>query len=148
MGIEVQSIGHIGVPVSDMDRSLRFYHDLLGLEIISSREVSGERVSSGVQVPNAQIKITLLDAGNTRIELLQYLSPIGKGFDRQNNDVGSMHLTFEVADLQATYDLLQEHRVPCNTPPFPSSFPPGTGWFYARDPDGMTVEFNGPFSSA
>lgn len=146
MTIEVRGIGHIGVPVSDMDRSLRFYHDLLGLEIISSREVSGERVSAGVQVPNAQIKITLLDAGNTRIELLQYLSPIGKEFDRQNNDVGSMHLTFEVADLQATYDLLREHGVPCNTPPFPSSFPPGTGWFYARDPDGMTVEFNGPFA--
>ena len=86
----------------------------------------------------------LLEAGNARIELLQYLNPVGKPFDRQNNDVGSMHVTFEVADIQATYDRLQELGVPCNTPPYPATYPEGWGWFYARDPDGITVEFNGP----
>jgi len=146
VSIKVQGIGHIGVPVSDMERSLWFYHDLLGLEIISGREVSGERVSAGVQVPDAWIKITLLEAGNTRLELLQYLHPVGEPFDRKNNDVGSAHLALQVADLQATYDRLQAAAVPCNTPPYPSSYPPGSGWFYARDPDGMTVEFNGPLA--
>lgn len=146
MNIEVRAVAHIGIPVSDMERSLQFYHDALGLEIVSSREVSGERVSAGVQVPDARIKITLLEAGNAQLELLQYLNPVGRPFDRQNNDVGTAHVSFEVADIRATYDRLQALGISCNTPPFPSSYPEGWGWFYARDPDGITLEFNGPLN--
>ena len=144
--IDIQAIAHLGIPVSDIDQSLQFYHEALRLEIISVREVSGERISAGVQVPDAQIKIALLDAGNARLELLQYLNPVGVPFDRQNNDVGTTHIALNVADLQAIYDRLQALGVPCNTAPFPSSYPERWGWFYARDPDGITVEFNGPLS--
>ena len=144
--IDIQAIAHLGIPVSDIDQSLQFYHEALGLEIISIREVSGERISAGVQVSEAQIKIALLEAGNARLELLQYLHPVGVPFDRQNNDVGATHIALNVADLQATYDQLQALGVPCNTQPFPSSYPEGWGWFYARDPDGITVEFNGPLN--
>jgi catechol 2,3-dioxygenase-like lactoylglutathione lyase family enzyme len=144
--IDIQAVAHLGIPVSDLDQSLQFYHDALGLEIISVREVSGERISSGVQVPDARIKIALLEAGNARLELLQYLNPVGKRFDRQNNDIGATHIALNVADLQATYDRLQALGVSCNTSPFPSSYPEGWGWFYACDPDGITVEFNGPLN--
>ena len=144
--IDIQAVAHLGIPVSDLDQSLQFYHDALGLEIISVREVSGERISAGVQVPDARIKIALLEAGNARLELLQYLNPVGKRFDRQNNDIGATHIALNVADLQATYDRLQALGVSCNTSPFPSSYPEGWGWFYACDPDGITVEFNGPLN--
>jgi catechol 2,3-dioxygenase-like lactoylglutathione lyase family enzyme len=144
--IDVQAVAHVGIPVSDIERSLQFYHEALGLEIVSVREISSERISAGVQVPDAQIKIALLDAGNARLELLQYVNPVGKPFDLQNNDVGASHIALNVADLQATYGRLQTLGVPCNTPPFPSSYPEGWGWFYARDPDGITVEFNGPLN--
>lgn len=144
MSIEVRSVVHIGIPVSDMERSLQFYHDALGLRIDSSREVSGEIISAGVQVPGARIKITLLEAGNTKLELLQYLEPVGKAFGRRNNDVGASHVAFIVADIHDTYERLQELGIPCNTAPYPATHPEGWGWFYARDPDGITVEFNGP----
>ena len=85
----------------------------------------------GYRSPEAQIKIALLEAGNARLELLQYLNPVGKQFDRQNNDVGATHIALNVADLQATYDRLQALGVSCNTQPFPSSYPEGWGWFYA-----------------
>lgn len=144
--IEIEKVAHIGVPVMDMERSLAFYRDALGLKFLSTREVSGDHISGGVQVADAQIKITLLEAGNTIIELLQYLHPVGQAFDRQNNDAGSTHITFNVTDIQGTYERLQELGVPCNQPPYPASHPEGWAWFYARDPDGMTVEFNGPIS--
>lgn len=146
-GIKVRAIPHFGLAVSDLERSLEFYHNALGLELVSKREVSGDHISAGVQVPDAQIKIALLEGGNAKLELLEYTNPIGQPFDRSNSDAGSAHVTFEVTDLQATYDRLQSLGVPCNAPPYPSSFPKGTGWFYARDPDGITVEFNGPLNT-
>lgn len=146
--IKVRAIPHFGIAVSNLERALEFYHSALGLEIVSKREVSGEHIAAGVQVPNARIKIALLEGGNAKLELLQYLDPVGKPFDRPNSDAGSPHVTFEVTDLQATYDRLQALGVPCNAPPYPSSYPKGTGWFYARDPDGITVEFNGPLAES
>lgn len=138
---------HIGISVSDLKRSLHFYGDVLGLVVLSRREVSGDRLSAGVQVPNARIKIALIRATNIEFELLQYLHPPGKPFDRQNNEVGSFHVAFEVKDLLATYARLQEQGVPCNNAPYPVSNREGWGWFYARDPDGITLEFNGPLKS-
>ena len=144
--IQVEKVAHIGVPVMDMERSLTFYRDALGLKFLFTREVSGDHISGGVRVPDARIQITLLEAGNTVIELLQYLNPIGQPFDRRNNDAGSTHITFTVTDIQATYDRFHELDIPTNQPPYPASHPEGWAWFYARDPDGMTVEFNGPIS--
>ena len=138
---------HVGIPVSDMERALWFYRDLLGLTFISSREVSGERVSMGVGVPNAHIRIVLLDAGTIQLELLHYLNPPGRPFSGRNNDVGSMHVAFKVADLQGVYDRLQAAGIACNTAPLRSTYPEGWGWFYARDPDGMTVELSGPLAA-
>jgi glyoxylase I family protein len=140
----IRGVAHIGIPVSDMERSLRFYHGVLGLQIIESGESSSEQISTGVQVPNARIKTTLLDVGNTQLELLQYASPAGRPFNRQNNDVGTTHVNFQVADIRVTYEKLQSFGVPCNTPPIRSGDSPGWGWFYARDPDGIPVEFFGP----
>lgn len=143
--VRVLAIPHIGLAVGDLERSLEFYHNALGLEVVSKREVCGDHISAGVQVMEARIKIALLEGGNAKLELLEYTNPVGQPFDRPNSDAGSAHVAFEVTDLQATYDRLRSLGVPCNAPPYPSSFPKGTGWFYARDPDGITVEFNGPF---
>lgn len=142
--IKVRAIPHVALAVSNLERSLEFYQKILGLEIVSKREIFGDHISVGVQIPDARIKVALLEGGNARLELLEYTNPVGQSFNRSNSDAGSPHVCFEVADLQATYERLQSLDIPCNAPPYPSSFPIGTGWFYARDPDGIAVEFNGP----
>lgn len=142
MGVE--SVVHVGIPVSDLERSLKFYRDVLGLALVETNESSGRRLAAGVDVPEAHMKSAHLDAGNTQIELLQYVHPVGESFDRRNNDVGATHVSFQVAELGAFYEHLRAHGVICNTPPNPSDDTPGMGWLYARDPDGITIEFNGP----
>ena len=69
-----------------------------------------------------------------------------KKFDRNNNDAGSMHIAFNVKDIDTTYRNLKKLGFQCNQKPYPSSVPKGWAWFYARDPDGITVEFNGPIN--
>ena len=142
--IEIDKIAHVGVPVCNTEKSLAFYQDALGLEFLSTREISGDHISSGVEVPNAKIKVTLLKSNNLMVELLEYLNPKGQKFNRSNNDAGSMHIAFNVKDIDATYNNLKKLGFNCNQKPYPSSVPEGWAWFYARDPDGITVEFNGP----
>ena len=142
--IEIDKIAHVGVPVSNTKKSLAFYQNALGLEFLSTREISGDHISSGVEVPNAIIKVTLLKSNNLMVELLEYLNPKGQKFNRSNNDAGSMHIAFNVKDIDATYNNLKKLGFKCNQKPYPSSVPEGWAWFYARDPDGITVEFNGP----
>tara|TARA_B100001245_G_C22769331_1_gene371902 strand:+ start:362 stop:805 length:444 start_codon:yes stop_codon:yes gene_type:complete len=142
--IEIDKIAHVGVPVSNTKKSLAFYQDALGLEFLSTRVISGDHISSGVEVPNAKIKVTLLKSNNLMVELLEYLNPKGQKFNRSNNDAGSMHIAFNVKDIDATYNNLKKLGFKCNQKPYPSSVPEGWAWFYARDPDGITVEFNGP----
>ena len=142
--IEIDKIAHVGVPVSNTEKSLAFYQNALGLEFLSTRVISGDHISSGVEVPNAKIKVTLLKSNNLMVELLEYLNPKGQKFNRSNNDAGSMHIAFNVKDIDATYNNLKKLGFKCNQKPYPSSVPEGWAWFYARDPDGITVEFNGP----
>ena len=142
--IEIDKIAHVGVPVSNTEKSLAFYQNALGLKFLSTREISGDHISSGVEVPNAKIKVTLLKSNNLMVELLEYLNPKGQKFNRSNNDAGSMHIAFNVKDIDATYNNLKKLGFNCNQKPYPSSVPEGWAWFYARDPDGITVEFNGP----
>ena len=100
--IKIDQIAHVGVPVSNTEKSLEFYQDALGLEFLSSREISGDHISSGVEVPNAKIKVTLLKSNNLMVELLEYLEPKGQKFDRNNNDARSMHIAFNVKDIDTT----------------------------------------------
>ena len=72
--IEIDKIAHVGVPVSNTEKSLAFYQDALGLEFLSTREISGDHISSGVEVPNAKIKVTLLKSNNFGWQAAMFLS--------------------------------------------------------------------------
>ena len=77
-------IHHTCLTVSDMDRSLTFYRDGLGLEIVKDVEEKGERLSMETQMEGAHNRLVWLKTtmGNTLVELLQYIHPVGKPFRR------------------------------------------------------------------
>jgi glyoxylase I family protein len=70
MGMTIARVNHTGVSVSDMERSLTFYRDLLELDVIFDSDVlENKRLSSVVGMTNARGKVVWLRAGNTMIEL-------------------------------------------------------------------------------
>ena len=96
----VSYVHHVGIIVSDLDRSLRFYRDVLGFEVLEEVDlVAGEEVSTGVGLPDAQLSIVHLKAGDgpTRIELLHYLSPESRPLPHGSisNDIGVGHAAFQ-----------------------------------------------------
>ena len=137
----IKAIRHTGIVVSDMQTSLHFYRDLLGLEIWADFQDDSQMVQDITGVPDANIWMVKLQAEDgVSIELLQYLShPQPVPQSRRACDIGCNHIALQVEDLDALYEKLVAAGIEFNVPPTVSSegFAKVT---YCRDPEGVLVE--------
>jgi len=136
-------VHHIAINVSDMNKSIRFYQEVLGFKLLfPPQEGSGAELEKAVKVPDVKLKYAMLQTGNAYVELIQYLSPIGKPYDRMNCDTGNMHLAFRVPDVDKAYAELKEKGVKFNSPPvkISSGHLKDCAFAYFTDPDGVTLE--------
>jgi catechol 2,3-dioxygenase-like lactoylglutathione lyase family enzyme len=144
--VDVKGVQHVGIPVSDLKRSLEWYEKVLGIVEEFRVDGSGPGVSELLQVENADLTAVFLRVGDMFVELLEHKTP-GRPFDRKNNDVGALHLCFRVDDINAAYDALKQAGVSVNSEPVYNDDGPlkGVSIIYFRDPDGIQLEF---FSNA
>ena len=109
-------IDHSAITVADTEQSLKFYHDLLGMEVEQSNINSGESQAHLDGLPEAEVRVTSLrpQRGGLGIELLDYIKP---GTDRsfpndwQSYDIASMQVQLVVDNLEATVNTLRENEV-------------------------------------
>ena len=136
-------IHHVSVTVSDIDKALPFYVDLLGLKLLYIREnVGGKETSRGLGVERAKMRIAVLNAGEDTVELIQYIAPKGRPYDRRPCDIGNMHIAFKVNDIKKKYDELVKKGVKFNAPPIEIRGGKMKGWLwtYFNDSDGAQLE--------
>jgi catechol 2,3-dioxygenase-like lactoylglutathione lyase family enzyme len=123
--------------VSDLDRSVAFYCDVLGMKKknIIQPESAGASIITGY--PGVQMRIAQLMSGDHEIELIQYLSPQGAKRPLERKDLGAAHIAFQVEDIHAVYNNLVAKGVRFVNPPHGvrTAF---ACYFY--DPDGITLE--------
>ncbi|MEE9199786.1 MAG: VOC family protein [Dehalococcoidia bacterium] len=145
--MKLEWMNHTGFVVSDMERSLAFYRDLLGLREERNFVMEGEFISQLAGFPNAKLHIVYLGIGDKRhaVEVIQYLNPAGKGIaSPQRNDVGAAHLGFIVDDLDSYYQHLSGKGVRFVNPPAvrpDATYPWALKACYLKDPDGNLLEF-------
>jgi catechol 2,3-dioxygenase-like lactoylglutathione lyase family enzyme len=132
---------HIGIGVSDMERSLRFYRDLLGFTYEHDLGVEGEPTDTLLRLRDVKLHAVYLQRDGVRIELLHFASPPAPpARPRPMNEPGLTHLSFRVADLEATIAALRSagERVLDQTiirfPEFQSAA------CFVVDPDGQLIE--------
>jgi catechol 2,3-dioxygenase-like lactoylglutathione lyase family enzyme len=142
----VSRIDHVGITVSDLDRALGFYRDLLGLRVAADNTISEPAVAELLGLDSVQLRIVDLDSGDGRIvELLQYLQPAGRRIDYESSDPATEHIAFTVDDLAAVRARLTEagarivSRRPLTIDDPGGSFD-GAICLYVRDPDGAILE--------
>jgi catechol 2,3-dioxygenase-like lactoylglutathione lyase family enzyme len=142
MSISHKGVQHIGIPVSDMKRSLKWYKEMLGIEPDFVLDASGEGVSQAVGVPEADFSFAFLHVGNTVVEFLEYRNPPGRPYDRGNHDIGAVHIAFHVDDIEKEYKLLCDRGIKFNTPPqwIDSGPLEGCAFCYFKDPDNIQLE--------
>ncbi|WP_135824048.1 VOC family protein [Halorussus ruber] len=131
------SAHHFGVTVTDLDRAVEFYRDVLGLDLLDRFTVSGEAFSTGVGVDGATGRFAHLDADSARVELVEY-DPEGEDPERDAiNQPGAKHLGFAVEDLDRFYDDLPAD---VDTLSEPQTTESGTRILFLRDSEANLVE--------
>src|SRR5437899_8594136 len=101
MPFHILTNDHTGITVSNLERSLAFWHGVLGFEFSHSAHQAGEMAEEITGVEGAELKLTVLKApGGHKIELLEYLAPKDrKQINVRPCDVGSAHVALTVDDL-------------------------------------------------
>src|SRR5690242_21899849 len=100
----MKGLHHVGITVKDLDASIRFYHDVLGLEFSNepSPWFDAPELGPAVGVPGAALRQVSLRLGDTMLELLEYKSPPSETTTPLlSNNVGASHVAFLVDDIEA-----------------------------------------------
>jgi catechol 2,3-dioxygenase-like lactoylglutathione lyase family enzyme len=134
------SIGHTGFVVSDMDRSVSFYRDILGFEVLDDVVREGDYIEAMVGVPGARVRTVFIDACGHTVELVEYLSGSGVPVEAANNAPGKGHISFWTSDIDADYEYLFSKGVEFVSSP--QYGPTGGAAVYFLDPDGITLEMH------
>ena len=140
----VNILDHVAVTVSDMERSLAFYCDLLGLKEVERHRLEGETISKMAGKPDVIMEVVRLEAPETpgvMLDLQQYVTPEGKVSDAQLGDVAHAHFCFGVPDVWDAYKNLTAKGVEFVSEPV--SFDLEWGIVYVvffKDPDGFILE--------
>jgi len=135
----VGSGDHYGVVVGDMDVSLAFYRDTLGMELVDWFEQKSKAFDRAVGVANAHVELAFLDADGYVVELIDYQRPSGDDANAgvENNDVGAAHFCLAVDDADAAYERLREDVRFLSAP---QELENGVKLAFMEDPDGNLVE--------
>jgi catechol 2,3-dioxygenase-like lactoylglutathione lyase family enzyme len=151
MKIAMKIIGadHTSFTVSNLERSLDFYQNLLGFALIDLRpEITNQYFRDIIGFPDAVVKgATLAIPGTThQLELFEYVQPRGVAADIRTNNPGSAHVSYLVDDLKAIYETLKAKGVQFRSPPIDLDEGPNKGGvaLYMLDPDGITIELFQP----
>ena len=135
---------HTSFTVGDLDKSVAFFRDVLGLELLFVREVRDDYLGRIVGLPGSVVRAALLRLPGSahHVELFQYLHPPGQAHSPRPCDPGSTHLAFLVDDLPALHARLATEGVAFVSEPVPITAGPNRGGYaaYLRDPNGILVE--------
>jgi len=142
------ALHHTGVTVGDMERSLGFYRDLLGLEVLSDTRLTEPFVFAIAGLRADAIRIANLGvpgSGQVLVELLEYQGVERHPAVARPCDPGNGHFCLEVTDIEAMCTRLEAAGVPMQSArPVNIEIPSvrGAKALYVSDPDGYFVEFH------
>src|SRR5437763_11597534 len=144
MPFRILAADHTGITVSKLERSLAFWHDVLGFELSLRADLKGELAEQITGVAGAEIAIAVVKAPGHKIELLEYRAPVDrKHFRPRPCDVGSVHIALIVDNLDAVLARIASSGWKAAGKPQTLTAGPNAGKrvIYVRDPDGTTIEF-------
>ena len=147
--LRIDGLSHGGITVSDMERSLLFYRDGLGLEPYIDRIADHDYLREVTAVPSRSVRIVYLRVPGSRtpIELLEHSGIERVPVRSRPCDPGNVHFGLQVADIDAFHERLVSlgfasrsgHPVDITAGPFA-----GARTCFFTDPDGFLVELQQP----
>jgi catechol 2,3-dioxygenase-like lactoylglutathione lyase family enzyme len=138
------NFGHVGISVTDIDRSIAFYRDMFGLEpLMDIMPFGGEQFEAIMDIPGVTGRMCMIGKGSTNLELFEFDGSKAKDANHPVSDRGISHFGLFVDDIAATYDKLRGAGVRIHSPVV--TFMGGSmKAAYCRDPDGNVFEIMEP----
>jgi len=136
-----RGIHHVGVHVHDMERMIRFYEEAFGFQVVGEKFHfrESEALDTIIATPKADVKGVMLRAGNTYLELFQFITPKPDSADpKLPYDKGYTHFCTDTDDIEADMsrlitagmDFKGREPVDCGT----------IKTLYGWDPEGNIIE--------
>jgi catechol 2,3-dioxygenase-like lactoylglutathione lyase family enzyme len=133
------SFCHLVIGVTDMDRALTFYRDVLGMEIVFESLISGEPFDNALHASRRQEgRVVGGLLGGLMIELLSLGANPPNQKPTRAGITGIQTVSFSVTDLDETHRRISDAGCQPDQQPFEIG---GVRMFFVKDPDGTAVEF-------
>ncbi len=146
--IAVQSVASVGFTVSNMDRSVSFYRDVLTFKSVSDVEVDGPEYDQLWGIFGVRARVVRMQLDEQQIELIEFLSPPDvrpMPVPSYSNDLWFQHFAIVVRDMEEAWAQLRKHHVRQISPrpqtiPISNRAAAGIKALKFRDPDGHNLE--------
>ena len=105
----LKEMHHTGLSVTDMEKSIGLYRDILGMEVewdLTIKDIPDFGTIIGL--PGVEERIAMMKLNNCHIELFQFYHPKGEKMERRQCDIGYMHVAFVVDELDDICARLEE----------------------------------------
>lgn len=148
----LKEVIHIGITVSDMDRSIDFYKNILGLTFQGEMLMQGEETDQLFARKNCKVRVAYLNGNNILnappIELLQFVSDACEISQSDLHKTSISEICFRVDNIEDTYKQLKNKGVEfLSEPQFFDFTDQGLGKskaVYFKDCDGIILELLQP----
>lgn len=137
------SLYHAGITVENLDESVAFYRDVVGMKPIAERcdmQIAGDWFDQLTENEGAELRVSHLELEGFELQLVEYTAAGGERLPLHHSRIGNPHLCIEMPDIaQRQAALAAEGRY--KTSPVVEIAGTGSTSFYVTDPNGVLVEF-------
>ena len=138
----IKSYRHTGIIVSNLNKSLNFYKNILNLKKVSRMEESGTYFNNLTKTKNLKADVLKVKSkDNIIVEIIKYKNSKTKRVIKPKDmvTVGTMHMCFTVDDIMKLYKKMKKKRIKFFSPPLKSPYDPVITCF-CYDPDFNIVQ--------
>jgi catechol 2,3-dioxygenase-like lactoylglutathione lyase family enzyme len=136
----IQEMNHVSVSVFNLEKSVYFYTEVMGMEIDYRAYHEGDKISEVAGVDNAVLDICVVKKGPCSIELIEYKNKakLQKEYKPQN-EPGLIHISFFVSDVDKEYEKINSLGYESNSLPMVTR-ENGPKICYFKGPDNVIIE--------
>lgn len=142
----IVSFNHSSFTVSDLDRSVNYYCNIIGMKLISYAARPQDYSEMVTGITGCHLKVAYLEGWGHVLELIEYVGSTKKSHTSHSDNIGAGHICFNVTDLKSMVAAYKKKGVTFQSEPvaIPAGANKGGMTLYMNDPDGIIIELLQP----